>query len=153
MPTLTRLRLPLLCGMLFLSTQAMAQTTVYRCGNSYSQTPCPQGQTLQVDDSRDAAQRQQAQANTQRQAQQAQGLEKQRVKQEQAMAKATAQAQAQAARAQASKPAPQPPAPVVIKPQRKKPADKKKDEFVAAVPGAHKPGTSGKKAENTTNTR
>ncbi len=38
---------------------AQAQT-VYRCGNAYSQAPCPQAQTVDVGDSRSAAQQAEA---------------------------------------------------------------------------------------------
>jgi hypothetical protein len=36
---------------------ANAQSAVYRCGNSYSESPCPQASLVDVDDARTAAQR------------------------------------------------------------------------------------------------
>jgi len=50
---------------LLLATAAPAQQPaaagVYRCGNAYSNSPCPGAQAVQADDPRSAAQRQQAQ--------------------------------------------------------------------------------------------
>lgn len=60
---------------LLLGQPAQAQTTgVYRCGNSYSEAPCPGGQAVVADDARSAAQREQAQAVKQQDAQLAQQL-------------------------------------------------------------------------------
>jgi len=43
-----------------LSATACAATEVYRCGQTYQQTPCPAGQTLTLDDSRSPAQQREA---------------------------------------------------------------------------------------------
>ena len=57
-------------GLLLLGAgSALAQTPangVYRCGNSYSDAPCPGGQTVATDDARSAAQQRQAQEVKQR---------------------------------------------------------------------------------------
>jgi len=45
--------------LLVCTAQTQAQT-VYRCGSSYSDAPCPQGQALQVDDARSETQRHEA---------------------------------------------------------------------------------------------
>jgi hypothetical protein len=44
----------------FASFCAAAQQPVYRCGNSYSQTPCPQGRMVTATDVRSAAERAEA---------------------------------------------------------------------------------------------
>ena len=55
MKSFKHLVLPTLAG-LSLSLAAHAQV-VYRCGNSYSQTPCADGKAISTDDSRTDAQR------------------------------------------------------------------------------------------------
>ena len=63
------------------STWASAQNT-YRCGNTYSQTPCPNGKTLDVTDSRTADQKKQTDAATANSAKAGDNLEKARLAQE-----------------------------------------------------------------------
>lgn len=66
----TRLRplsaaLPLLLLLLSLATSVAAPAwaaEVYRCGQTYQDTPCPGAKTVQVDDQRDASQQQAARA-------------------------------------------------------------------------------------------
>ena len=62
----------------------VAAQPVYRCGNSYSQTPCAngQGREVQVDDARSPAQKADAQRATERSARAADALEKTRVEEE-----------------------------------------------------------------------
>lgn len=79
-------------GLIWLSAwpalaQAPAQAPVagvYRCGNSYSDTPCPGGQAVAADDARSAAQQQQAQQVKQRDAALAEQLARERRAREQA---------------------------------------------------------------------
>ena len=56
--------------------------TLYRCGNTYSQTPCDNGKTIDVTDSRTAAQQKQAAAATSNRVAQAGVLEKERLARE-----------------------------------------------------------------------
>jgi hypothetical protein len=56
--------------------------TVYRCGESYSNEPCPGGKVVSTDDARSPAQRAQSDALTQRDARSAQAMERERLKQE-----------------------------------------------------------------------
>jgi hypothetical protein len=56
--------------------------TVYRCGSSYSQSPCPAGVPLVVDDPRSAQQKQETDAAVKRDARTADSMEKSRLKQE-----------------------------------------------------------------------
>lgn len=64
------------------SAMPAAAQTVYRCGDSYSQTPCHGGQVIDVEDSRSAVQRSQTLAATQRDAQVANAMEKTRLEAE-----------------------------------------------------------------------
>lgn len=65
-----------------LSTGASAQTT-YRCGNSYSQQPCPGGVVLDPRDRRDSSQKVQSDTATLRDARAAEALQAERLAQEQ----------------------------------------------------------------------
>jgi hypothetical protein len=78
----------LLLALCALAAPAQAQT-VYRCGESYSNQPCPGATAIAVDDPRSAAQRAQTDAATQRDARSAQLLETERLRQEGKPAPAT----------------------------------------------------------------
>lgn len=67
---------------------AQAQN-VYRCGENYSDTPCPGAKVVPTDDPRSPAQKAQADAATRRDARSAQVLERERLKQEGKPAPAT----------------------------------------------------------------
>lgn len=80
-----------------------AAQTIYRCGDSYSQKPCPGGQTIQAADERTPAQKAQTDAAIQRDSRTAATLEKNRLQQEAAQAHASSTAaQHTAAQAAAS---------------------------------------------------
>jgi hypothetical protein len=64
-----------------LSVAATAQVS-YKCGNSYSQTPCPGGVMVDTQDKRTGAQKIQADLATQRDARMASAMEKARLQQE-----------------------------------------------------------------------
>jgi hypothetical protein len=74
-----------------LSTGVNAQN-IYRCGDSYSQSPCAGGVAVDASDSRTRAQQAQAAADTARARQAANALEKDRLKQEDAAERAARQA-------------------------------------------------------------
>lgn len=77
--------------LLALAATAQAQT-VYRCGSSYSQQPCPGATTVNATDERTAEQRK-AHENTVRQdVRTADAMEKERLKREAAAARAAEQA-------------------------------------------------------------
>ena len=65
----------------FFPVPAWAQTT-YKCGNSYSQQPCPGGTVVDTADPRTRAQKTQAEQATQRDAKLASELEKSRLQKE-----------------------------------------------------------------------
>lgn len=62
---------------------------VYRCGNSYSQVPCPGGSVIETSDSRDKTQKTQTDTAIQRDRQAADALEKSRLKQEASQSRAS----------------------------------------------------------------
>lgn len=115
MKSFQHLVLPSLAG-LCMSLATHAQT-VYRCGNSYSQTPCADGKAIPTDDSRTDAQRAAAREGLARDKKLAKELETDRRKEEAqvwarekealaARARLDAQAKAESQKAQAkSKPA------------------------------------------------
>jgi hypothetical protein len=112
--------------------------TIYRCGESYSQQPCPGGKAVQTDDPRSEGQRAQTREAVRRDAKAADEMEKTRLKEE-------------AKPAQALMPAPksetpQPPdGPVVTPGVARKPA-----YFTAVSPakkGQAQPGKKKKKAK------
>ena len=78
---------------LFLITAGLCQAQTYRCGNSYSSTPCADGTSIDSSDTRTPAQQKAALASTQRQQAQASALEKDRLKKEAAAQKVAKQAQ------------------------------------------------------------
>jgi hypothetical protein len=65
----------------FFAAPAMAQT-VYRCGDTYVQKPCPGGKAVDVDDSRSASQRTDTLDATKRTAQAANAMQKDRLAEE-----------------------------------------------------------------------
>ncbi|MBC7468634.1 MAG: hypothetical protein H7322_04840 [Ramlibacter sp.] len=71
----------LLLALFALWAPAQAQN-VYRCGESYSNAPCPGAIVVPADDPRTATQRTEADAATRRDARSAQVLEKERLRQE-----------------------------------------------------------------------
>lgn len=60
-------------------------TTVYRCGQTYQQVPCQNGQAVTVDDARDPAQRQAAQQSAAADRHAADALAAERAKREQGL--------------------------------------------------------------------
>ena len=61
---------------------AALSQTVYRCGDSYSQTPCPGATSLEVDDSRSPTQKAQADAATATASRAAVAMERERLARE-----------------------------------------------------------------------
>ncbi|MDD5335447.1 MAG: hypothetical protein PHS32_17070 [Rhodoferax sp.] len=70
-----------LLAVILFSTGAKAQNT-YRCGNSYSQTPCPGGVIVDAADARTESQKAQTDKASKRDAQIADAMEKARLQQE-----------------------------------------------------------------------
>jgi hypothetical protein len=64
------------------STEALAQKTIYRCGATYSQIPCAGGVTLEANDTRSKTDKNEADNATKRDMKQAREMEKTRLKDE-----------------------------------------------------------------------
>ena len=112
-----------------ISTWASAQNA-YRCGNTYSQTPCANGKTIDVTDSRSADQKKQTDAATASTAKAGDTLEKSRLAQEK---RDLAAKQARAVViAPTAVPAPAPPAQPVTYAKKKK--KKPSPYFTAQAP-------------------
>lgn len=92
--------------LLLLSPALTAAQTVYRCGNSYSQQPCPGASAIDASDSRTPEQRAAHVANVKQEKRAADALEKSRL-QEEAAARRAAAAEEQARRAEARSAQPQ----------------------------------------------
>ncbi len=80
--------LPILSLPLLLLGLAAPAQTIYRCGNSYSAQPCPDGQTIQAADPRSAEQRQAHEAQVRHEKRTAERLEQERLREEAAAARA-----------------------------------------------------------------
>lgn len=120
---------------LFAIPQGLQAQNIYKCGNSYSQTPCADASPLHIDDTRTAAQKQQTDTATGVNAKLAQSLEKARLAQEKlAAAQPPAAPKVTAATAVPS------PGTVVhkITPKHIKSKKYKPDAFIAQVPGSDK---------------
>lgn len=126
------------------STWSRAEN-IYKCGTSYSQSPCPGGKLLDVNDSRDPQQKKLKDEITQRDAELARDMEKDRLTNEKALRAADAKRPF----------APSPPAkvvvvreePVLVHPKRLKHKTAKQLGFVAEVPEARHPPVKKKSAK------
>jgi hypothetical protein len=120
-----------------LSNWATGQN-VYKCGSSYSQTPCTNGQVLQLDDTRTPAQQKQTETAARTDQKLAKQLEQQRLAQEkQATNNARQSTKAQGAAAKApvtptSGDRPQ----TKITPKKQRVKTAKPWHFIAEVPGS-----------------
>lgn len=83
----------LLAGTVLACCAVAEAETVYRCGNSYSQTPCPGGSTVDAADKRTPEQRKAHEASVKQEKRAGDSLEKTRLKEEAALRKATEQAE------------------------------------------------------------
>ena len=134
MKSMRRLSMSIFIAASAMTTGASAEN-IYKCGNTYSQTPCLGGQSLSVDDSRDPLQKKQQDAATQRDIELAKDLEKTRLATEQSLqttkTKRPPTAKAHPTKVQASKEVI-----VLIKPKRLKQKYDKPPAFIALVPGS-----------------
>lgn len=76
------LSIAVLCALVSSWTAPVAAQNIYRCGDSYSQNPCPGGKLVPVDDARSAGQKAQTDLAVQRDAKAADAMEKARLKEE-----------------------------------------------------------------------
>ncbi|CAN5443020.1 hypothetical protein BH11PSE7_BH11PSE7_13450 [soil metagenome] len=120
-------------SMMCLAGPMAGAQTVYRCGSSYSQSPCPAGVAVAVDDPRSAQQKQETEAAARHDSKTADGMEKSRLKQE-AMDRPAQLAAARAAQKAATQKPEKTPAPK--KQARKK--DKHKETDAPVYTGGKK---------------
>ena len=144
-------------AMIFIATNAIfaraGAEEVYRCGNTYSQKPCPDAVRVDVEDSRTPAQKAEADAKTQRETAQVQAIDKARQKEEAQQRAANAKLAAAEARKAAAKPhtkasAPKTDGTVASAGKGKKKSAKTRKEpdlFVATAAGTSKPPAKAKK--------
>lgn len=126
-----------------LSTLATAEN-VYKCGNTYSQSPCPGAKLLNIDDSRDPQQKKLKDEVTRRDAELANDMEKTRLAKEAALAAQRTPPAQNAGKPQRVKVVTTEPTLVYARKQRLNRPHKPK-AFVAAVPDTvDKPGKPGK---------
>ena len=119
---------------MLLSAACAAQAQVYRCGQTYSQKPCPEGKLIDSSDPRSAAQRAEAKRAVAKEKQLATDLERERRLRESGTAPQAASLAAAPAPA-ASKPVPmKSTAKAKSRPKRQKPAAEK--DFRAVVPAS-----------------
>jgi len=115
---------------------------VYKCGSSYSQTPCTNGQLLNVDDARAPAQQQQTTEATHAAQKMAKQLEKDRLAQEKLATLNARQAAKQVATPSPTTATTAADAPLTrITPKSAGPKTKKPNQFIAEVPGSEKAAT------------
>ena len=121
---------PFLCLLAAVCVAPAAAQDIYRCGDSYSQRPCPGGTVVEAEDERSAVQRSQTSQAAQRDARMADAMEKARLKEE-------------AKPVSAYIPAKEQPPEKTGKPAAARKAKKKPEHFTAVAPG--KPGDATKK--------
>lgn len=130
-------------GMVF-SVGLQAQS-VYRCGNTYSQTPCPGAEPLELKDSRQPEQKQQTDAAAGQAARLAQSMEQARLTEEKRLlAGQQALPSAQQGKSAAGTVSTGG-VTTTLTPKRAQPKHKKPDAFIAEVPGSEKPVVQKKK--------
>lgn len=125
---------------------------VYKCGNSYSQTPCADGKILTVDDVRSAAQKQEADDAARRNVGLAKSMEQDRLAQEKMASSESRSKKSSPKLTAAGRQNPPPAAPAHhLTPKKANPKGKKPDDFVAEVPGTAKTSVRKKATEKMKN--
>lgn len=118
---------------------------IYRCGNAYSQVPCPGAEPLQLNDARQPEQKQQTDAAAAQAARLAQDMEKTRIAEE----KRLLAGQTPASSSRAEKPeidiGSTGSITTTLTPKRIQAKHKKHKDFVAEIPGSEKSAMKKKK--------
>ena len=131
-------RFAIIFASLLATHQGLWAQNIYKCGSSYSQTPCEGASTLNLDDARTSAQKKQTDAASRGDAKQAKALEKDRLVQEKANMVRPSAAAAPTPAAVPEKPHDAHNVVSVITPKRLKSPAYKPDAFIALVPGSDK---------------
>jgi hypothetical protein len=115
--------------------------TIYRCGNVYSQVPCPGAEPLQLNDPRQPEQKQQTDAASEQAARLAQTMAQTRIAEENRLLASQRPITATAPK----KPETGTPSPTILTPKRMQSRHKKPAAFIAEVPGSEKRAVQKKK--------
>ena len=114
--------------------QGLQAQTIYRCGNVYSQVPCPGAEPLHLNDPRQPEQKRQTDAASEHAAKLAQTMAQTRIAEE----KRLLASQQTITAPTSEKPEPGTPGPTILTPKRLQPKHKKPAAFIAEVPGSEK---------------
>lgn len=135
------------CAAIFVAALSIptwsAAEDIYKCGSTYSQTPCPDGKLLNIDDARDPKQKKQIDAATRSDTKLASTMEKDRLTQERDVQPAPLPHGVKAKSA-ATTALP----PTTITPKRIKSKPYKPAAFIAQIPGSERKPEKTKKAKN-----
>lgn len=112
---------------------------IYRCGNAYSQVPCPGAEPLQLKDARQPEQKQQTDAAAAQAARLAQGMEQTRIAEEKRLLAGQQALPSAAPEKEMFNSFSTGSATTTLTPKRVQPKHKKPDAFIAEVPGSEKP--------------
>lgn len=126
------------------STGLGAQS-IYRCGNAYSQTPCPGAEPLLLNDARQPEQKQQTDAAAGQAARLAQTMEQTRIAEEKRLLAGHQSLPSTAPEKPAAGTVSKGSITTTLTPKRVQPKHKKPEAFIAEVPGSEKPGVQKKK--------
>ena len=118
-----------------LGVQAQA---IYRCGNTYSQIPCPGAEPKSLNDSRQLEQKKQSEAVVERDAKTAKTMEQTRIAEEKRLM-ASQKSIVAVSPDKAASGTEKTPATTTLTPKRPQVKHKKPEGFVAEVPGSEKP--------------
>jgi hypothetical protein len=122
---------------LVLSLGVQAQA-IYRCGNTYSQIPCPGAEPKSLNDSRQPEQKKQSDAAVERDAKTAKNMEQARIAEENRLRVSQKSIDA-ASQDKAVPGAEKTPVTTTLTPKRPQVKHKKPEAFIAEVPGSGKP--------------
>jgi hypothetical protein len=132
---------------LVISAELQAQG-IYRCGNTYSQTPCPGAEPLQLKDARQPEQKQQTDAAAAQTARLAHTMEQTRVAEEKRLRAGQQSLPSMPPEKPAAGTASTGRITTTLTPKRVQPKHKKPDAFIAEVPGSEKPVLQKKKPKS-----
>ena len=133
----------MVAGVVF-SAGLQAQS-IYRCGNAYSQVPCPGAEPLQFKDARQPEQKQQTDAAAVQAAKLAQTMEQTRIAEEKRLLAGQQPLASTAPEKATFDGFSSGSVTTTLTPKRVQPKHKKPDAFIAEVPGSEKPAAQKKK--------
>lgn len=134
------------CVLLTISPLGRAET-IFRCGNTYSQTPCAGATQMTIDDARDPSRKKEVDAATRRDASLAKTLEQERLQTEKAANRQVdSKNKASVATGDKTSTSATEAPPTILTPKRPRKAGYKPKGFTAFVPGSDVKAPAHKKA-------